>query len=109
MTKVEMILAQVDGLLDAAYEVVNGRKTWKDVTPLVNIAAEMLMEERKDYYTGIAYWVICEGTEKEMLDAKDTLEGLGLHVEDYYWHDADEYDDTPGGHMSVYWTVNDWE
>lgn len=28
MTKVEMILAQVDGLLDAAYEVVNGRKYW---------------------------------------------------------------------------------
>lgn len=26
MTKVETILAQVDGLLDAAYEVVNGRK-----------------------------------------------------------------------------------
>lgn len=25
MTKVETILAQVDGLLDAAYEVVNGR------------------------------------------------------------------------------------
>lgn len=109
MTKVETILAQVDGLLDAAYEVVNGDKTWKNVTPLVNIAAEMLMEECKDYYAGTAYWVICTGTEKEMLDAKDTLEGLGLHVEDYYWHDANKYDNTPGGHMSVYWTVNDWE
>lgn len=109
MTKVETILAQVDGLLDAAYEVVNGRKTWKNVTPLVNIAAEMLMEECKDYYAGTAYWVICTGIEKEMLDAKDTLEGLGLHVEDYYWHDANKYDNTPGGHMSVYWTVNDWE
>lgn len=41
MTKVETILAQVDGLLDAAYEVVNGRKLWKEVTPLVNIAADM--------------------------------------------------------------------
>ena len=108
MTKVEMILAQVDGLLDAAYEVVNGRKSWKDVTPLVNIAAEMLIEERKDYYAGCAYWVICNGTEKEMLDAKDTLENLGLCVDDYYWHDADE-DDTAGGHMSFYWTVNDWD
>ena len=37
MTKAKTILAQVDGLLDAAYEVVNGRKSWKDVTPLVNI------------------------------------------------------------------------
>ena len=54
MTKVETILAQVDGLLDAAYEVVNGRKSWKDVTPLVNIAAEMLIEEVKDYYAGCA-------------------------------------------------------
>lgn len=108
MTKVEMILAQVDGLLDAAYEVVNGRKSWKDVTPLVNIAAEMLIEERKDYYAGCAYWVVCNGTEKEMLDAKNTLEGLDLCVEDYDWHDADEYD-TAGGHLSVYWTVNDWD
>lgn len=109
MTKVETILAQVDGLLDAAYEVVNGRKLWKEVTPLVNIAAEMLIEERKDYYMGNAYWVICEGTEKEMLDAKNTLEGLGLCIEDYDWHDADEYNSTPGGHLSVYWTVNDWD
>ena len=67
MTKVETILAQVDGLLDAAYEVVNGRKLWKEVTPLVNIAADMLLEERKDYYAGCAYWVSCYGTEKEML------------------------------------------
>lgn len=108
MTKVETILAQVDGLLDAAYEVVNGRKLWKEVTPLVNIAAEMLLEERKDYYAGCAYWVICNGTEKEMLDAKNTLEGLDLCVCDYYWHDADKYD-AAGGHLSVYWTVNDWD
>lgn len=100
MTKVETILAQIDGLLDAAYEVVNGRKLWKEVTPLVNIASEMLIEERNGGYD--AYWVICEGSEKDMLDAKNTLENLGLCVCDYYWHDADEYD-TAGGHMSVYW------
>lgn len=109
MTKVETILAQVDGLLDAAYEVVNGDKSWKEVTPLVNIAADMLLEERKDYYAGCAYWVSCYGTEKEMLDAKNTLEDLGLCVCDYYWHDADEYGNKPGGHLSVYWTVNDWD
>lgn len=100
MTKVEKILAQVDGLLNAAYEVVYGRKKWNEATPLVTIAAEMILEERRD--NDYAYWVIFKGNEKDTLEAKDVLEGLGLCVCDYYWHDADEYD-AAGGHMSIYW------
>lgn len=100
MTKVETILAQVDGLLNAAYEVVYGHKTWKDVTPLVAIAAEMICEERRG--NDCAYWVIFKGDEKDTLEAKNTLESIGLCVCDYYWQDTDEYD-TAGGHMSVYW------
>ena len=100
MTKVETILAQIDGLLNAAYEVVYGHKDWNEVTPLVAIAAEMICEERRE--NDCAYWVIFKGDEKDTLEAKNTLESIGLCVCDYYWRDTDE-SDTAGGHMSVYW------
>lgn len=79
MTKVETILAQVDGLLDAAYEVVNGRKLWKEVTPLVNIAAEMLLEERKDYFWPIPDMLALCGI-KVNSNWKSTMDTWGYFV-----------------------------
>ena len=78
-----------------------GELDWKDAAPIEVMAAEAIQAASNGEYC--AYWVVFKGTEKQALEARDTLEGLGMVVEDYYWHDADEYD-TAGGRMSVYFS-----
>lgn len=86
---------------DAANAINSGEKSWLKAKPIEAIAAEVIESAEKGDFC--AYWVIFKGSEKEAMEARKTLEELGMAVEDYYWHDDDKYG-TAGGRMNVYFS-----
>lgn len=83
----------------AARDVIDGRKKWNEVSPLVCVASAVI--QRAENGHSDASWVIFKGSEEEALKARETLEDIGFCTYKYDWHDGADCPDGPGGHMSV--------
>lgn len=84
---------------NAANDVIYGEKKWSEVSPLIAVASEVILEAQNG--RSDAYWVLFKGTEEEARYAYQTLEDIGFYIYDYEWHDGSNCLDGPGGRMTV--------